>query len=86
MTDHEPIEPITPTILYAYTYSIANYIMPNSEKFSTPICFVHYFTSFAPRLPKHLDRYLNELFNHEKSIELNKRLWYCQQESEGVQS
>lgn len=83
MTDNEPI---TPFILYAYTYSIANYSMPKTEQYSTPIYSVHYLTSFTPRLPEHLDRYLNEPFNHEKSIELNKWLWYCKPEFEGVQS
>lgn len=83
MTDHEPI---TPTILYGCTYSIANYSMPKTEQSLTPTCSVHYLTPFAARLPEHLDRYLNEPFNYEKSIELDRWLWYCQQEFEGVQS
>lgn len=62
MTDHEPI---TPTILYAYTYSIANYSMPNSEQPSTPICSVCYLTLFALRLPEPLNRYLDKAFSFE---------------------
>lgn len=87
MTDRKSI---TPTILYACTHSITNYSMPNSEQSSTPAGSVRYhltpFTPFTPRLPEHLNQHLNEAFSPEKSIELDKWLWYCQQEFEGVQS
>ena len=41
---------------------------------------------YLPSLPKHLARYLDKPFNHEKSIELDKWLWHCQEEFEGVRS
>lgn len=81
MTDRKSI---TPTILYAYTHSITNYSMPNSEQSSTPICSVRYLTLFASHLPEHLDGYLDEPFNHEKSIELDRWLAYVAAEFEGV--
>ena len=42
-------------------------------------------SSHSTALPKHLDRYLDEPFDCQKSIELDRWLWYIQCEFEGVE-
>lgn len=42
--------------------------------------------SLLTALPKHLDAYLDGPFGCQKSLELDRWLWYTQQEFEGVRS
>lgn len=73
------------SILYVQTYSIFSKVCQKLGQLSTPTLPLRYHTS--SNLPEHLDKYLDEPFTHQKSIELDRWLWYIQQEFEleGVQ-